>query len=261
MEFEVKDFYDIDDLLKIVEILRNKDYGCDWDKVQTHRTIRQNFIEEAYEAADAIDNRDADGLKEELGDVLLQVLLHCQMEKEEGSFDFSRVVDSLAKKLVLRHPHVFKGEKIEGADRVLARWEEIKNESHEYDTVSRTVNAVPKSFPSLLYTQKIQKRVAAGNFPLPDTREEIDNINKLFALFTEEPERDKKERISGRILFSVVNALRQGKVDCEEALRLTDKQFVKIFNDFEKLALQKGLTFDIMDLVTIEELWNQAERA
>ncbi|MEG1782172.1 MAG: MazG family protein, partial [Oscillospiraceae bacterium] len=156
MEFDRKDFYTIDDLLKIVEMLRDKENGCEWDKLQTHNSIRQNFIEETYEAVDAIDKGDKELLQEELGDVLLQVLLHSQFEKEEKSFDFSDVVDSLAQKLVLRHPHVFKNMELNSVDEVLNKWEEIKNQSHGHNTISETLNAVPRSFPALMYTQKVQ---------------------------------------------------------------------------------------------------------
>ena len=260
MDFEIKDFYTMPDLLKIIEMLRDKDNGCDWDKIQTHESIRQNFIEETYEAVDAIDKKDKELLQEELGDVLLQVLLHAQFEREEGSFDFGDVVNALAAKLVLRHPHIFKGVKVNGVEDVLDNWEEIKKASHGHTTVSRTLQAVPKSFPALMYTQKVQKRVQAGKLPVPDIKDEADNIRaRLDKLESSQPDGEEKKRILQDILFSAVNITRQRGLDSEEILASRSNDFVKIFDKFEDLALKKGLEFGIINPVTVKELWAQAE--
>ncbi len=260
MEFVKKDFYNVEDLLKVVEMLRDPENGCDWDKVQTHKTIRQNFIEETYEAVDAIDKDDKELLKEELGDVLLQVLLHTQFEKEEGVFSFEDVVDALAQKLVLRHPHVFKGADVSGVEDVLNKWEEIKKQSHGHTTVSRTLNAVPNSFPALMYAQKVQKRVNAGKLPVPTQKEEIARIRALLDKMEADIDKDgiQQEDMAG-LLFSGVNIIRQQKMDAEEVLSQKSRDFVKIFNIFEDLALQNGVVFGTIDSAMLKNIWLQAK--
>ena len=258
MEFERKEFYTIEDLLKVVEILRHPEIGCEWDRVQTHLSVRKDFIEETYEAVDAIDNNDKELMLEEFGDVLLQVLLHCQMEKEQDSFVFEDVVNALAAKLILRHPHVFKGLEVNGVEDVLNNWEAIKNDSHGHTTVSQTVNAVPHSFPALMYAQKVQKRVAAGHLPVPDKKAEIANIRSI--LDQMENSDTVTEQQMENMLFSAVNLARQSKMDSEMLLREKSRKFVKIFNIFENLALQKGLAFDTIEFAALKELWSLAEQ-
>ena len=260
MDFKRKDFYTIDDLVHIVELLRDPDEGCDWDKVQTHESIRQNFIEETYEAVDAIDKKDKELLQEELGDVLLQVLLHSQMEKEEGTFEFKDIANALAQKLVLRHPHVFKNEEIHGAENVSNRWEEIKNESHGHTKVSQTLNAVPNSFPALMYVQKLQKRVQAGKLPVPTQKQEIANIRKLLDKMESDIDNGGigQEDI-GSMMFSMVNLTRLNKMDAEEVLSLKGHEFLKIFNIFEDLALQNHVGFDTIDDALFKKLWTEAK--
>ncbi len=257
MEFERKDFYTIEDLLKVVEILRHPEIGCEWDRVQTHLSVRKDFIEETYEAVDAIDNDDKQLMLEEFGDVMLQVLLHCQMEKEQGSFTFEDVVNELAQKLILRHPHVFKGLQVNGVDDVLNNWEAIKNDSHGHTTISQTVNAVPHSFPSLMYAQKVQKRVAAGSLPVPDKKAEIANIRAILDQL--EKDENATENQLGDLLFSATNLVRLNKMDSEMVLREKSRNFVKIFNKFENLALQKGLSFDTIEFTVLKELWLEAQ--
>ena len=260
MEFKKKDFYTMDDMLTVMEMLRDPVKGCEWDSIQTHESIRQNFIEETYEAVDAIDKKDTELLKEELGDVLLQVLYHAQFKKEEGVFDFYDVVNALAQKLVMRHPHVFKDLELDGVDAILNKWEEIKNESHGHNTVSRTLNAVPNSFPALMYAQKVQKRVQAGKLPVPSQKEEIARIRAL--LDNMEQDMDKgpiAEEDLAQVMFSAVNMTRLQKMDAEEILSKKSRNFVKIFNIFENLALQKGLRFDTIDNATFTDIWKQAE--
>lgn len=259
MEFERKDFYTMEDLLKVVEILRHPEYGCRWDRVQTHLSVRKDFIEETYEAVDAIDNDDKQLMLEEFGDVMLQVLLHCQMEKEAGGFAFEDVVNALAAKLILRHPHVFKGLEVNGVEDVLNNWETIKNDSHGHTTISQTVNAVPHSFPALMYAQKVQKRVAAGSLPVPDKKAEIANIRAILDRL--EQDENATENQLGDLLFSAVNLVRMNKLDSEMVLREKSRNFVKIFNKFENLALQKSLSFDTIEFAALEQLWTLAQRS
>ena len=259
MDFKKKNFYTMEDMLKIMEILRDPVDGCEWDSVQTHESIRQNFIEETYEAVDAIDKNDSELLKEELGDVLLQVLYHAQFKKEEGVFTFEDVVNGLAQKLVMRHPHVFKEVQVTGVDDILTKWEEIKNESHGHNTVSRTLNAVPNSFPALMYAQKVQKRVQAGGLPVPSQKDEIAAIRAALDRMEADAEKGKlAEEDLADVLFSAVNLTRQNKMDAEEILSKKSRDFVKIFNIFEDLALQNDIIFDTMENATFKEIWLQA---
>ena len=145
VDFEQKEHYTAQDLVRIVALLRDPDHGCPWDKEQTHRSIRSNFIEETYEALEAIDLADAHLLEEELGDVLLQVALHCQMEAEQGTFDFDSVCDGICKKLIYRHPHVFGDTVAETTGEVLSNWEALKNAEKERTTAKSRLESVPRA--------------------------------------------------------------------------------------------------------------------
>lgn len=234
MEFEIKSRYDINDLLKIVDMLRDKDHGCPWDKVQTHKTIRKNFIEETYEAIEAIDLDDKKLMQEELGDVLLQVLLHAQFEKEEDIFDFADVVDGIAQKLVLRHPHIFAGYDNKTVEGVLTKWEEIKKEEKGQKTVSETLDAVPKSFPALMYAQKLQKRAVAGGLIEQNPEDIINNIEKSIAQVKEKIEnKDDCTDIMGKLLFDTVMLSASVKTDAEEVLALENAKKLEYFKSLD----------------------------
>ena len=169
-EFVKKPKHTIDDLLYIIEILRGPD-GCPWDREQNHRSIRNNFIEETYEAVEAIDKDDPELLKEELGDVLLQVVFHSRMEQEANVFDFSDVCDEVCKKLILRHPHVFSDFDAKTSDAVLDNWEKIKQKTKGQKLQADALLSVPKVFPALIRSQKVQKRAARAGFDYPDMRQ------------------------------------------------------------------------------------------
>lgn len=149
--------YGIDDLLAIMERLRQPD-GCPWDREQDHHSIRNDFIEETYEAAEAIDRENREELCEELGDVLLQIVFHCQIEREQQGFDFTDVCDGICKKLIERHPHVFGSISVENSDEVLENWDMIKQKSKHQNTFTDTLKSVPAAYPALMRAQKIQKR-------------------------------------------------------------------------------------------------------
>ena len=159
MDFQYKEAYTISDLLVIMRLLRAPD-GCPWDKVQTHQSIRQNFIEETYEAVEAIDKEDYDLMREELGDVLMQVIFHSIMEEEAGRFTFDDVCNEVCKKLIIRHPHVFGNVNAETPDEVLRNWDAIKMQTKSQKKVADSVDDVAKSLPALMRAQKVQKRSA-----------------------------------------------------------------------------------------------------
>ena len=232
MDFQIKERYDINDLIKIVEMLRDPVNGCPWDKVQTHLSIRKNFIEETYEAIEAIDLDDKELMKEELGDVLMQVLLHAQFEAEENVFDFADVVDGTAQKLVLRHPHIFAGFDNKTVDGVLQKWEEIKQQEKGQKTVSETLDAVPKSFPALMYAQKIQKRAKAGGLIRQNADEAVEavqqNIDSIKAALA--AGEDVAELV-GKLLFNSVSLAGATKNDAEEVLSFENAEMLKKYKE------------------------------
>ncbi|MBR4306344.1 MAG: MazG family protein, partial [Ruminiclostridium sp.] len=159
MDFQMKEKYNIDDLLEVTRILRSEN-GCVWDREQDHKTIRMNVLEEAYEVMEAIDAEDAEMLKEELGDILFQAVFHCQIENERGGFTFDDICDDVAKKMIYRHPHVFGDVSVENSDEVLKNWDKLKKESKGQKTLSDTFDSVPKILPALMRGQKIGKRAS-----------------------------------------------------------------------------------------------------
>ena len=173
VDFEQKDKYSVADLLRIMEILRAPD-GCMWDRAQDHHSIRQNFIEETYEVCEAIDDEDTEHLKEELGDVLLQVVFHAQMEKEKGVFDMDDVADGICKKLIFRHPHIFGDVEVSSSEEILSNWDDLKRQEKKQETDTSTLESVSKSLPSLIRAQKLQKKAAKVGFDWPDVSGALD---------------------------------------------------------------------------------------
>ena len=234
MEFQIKERYDINDLVKIIEMLRDPENGCPWDKVQTHKSIRKNFIEETYEAIEAIDLDDKELMQEELGDVLMQVLLHAQFEAEEKVFDFSDVVDGTAQKLVLRHPHIFAGFDNKTVDGVLQKWEEIKQQEKGQKTVSETLDAVPKSFPALMYAQKLQKRAAAGGIIEHDAAKTVAQLHTALDDITAKIEKDEDcGEALGMLLYNAVALAGATKNDAEEVLGLQNAKMLDLYKKID----------------------------
>lgn len=171
-----KEKYGIQDLLQIMQILRGEN-GCPWDKEQTHKSMRRDMLEEAYEVCEAIDLEDRELLKEELGDVLLQVVHHARIEQEQGNFDFEDVCDGICRKLMVRHPHVFSDVQVSGTEEVLNNWDKIKQQTKGQTTGSETLTSVPKTFPALMRAQKVQKRAGKLGFNYPDIYWAMDDLN------------------------------------------------------------------------------------
>lgn len=263
VDFTFKQKYSVDDLVEIMRLLRTED-GCPWDRVQTHESIRKDFIEETYEAIEAIDKQDSHLLCEELGDVLMQVVFHAQIEAEKQVFDFSDVADGVCKKLIERHPHVFGNAKVSSADDVLVNWDKIKSESKQRKTVTDKMLAVPRQLPALMRAEKIQKRAAKVGFDWP-------HADGAFQKLSEESEelkaavqnRDKQnmEEELGDLLFSVVNVARFLEIGPEEALtRATDK-FQNRFSIVEKLAAERGIDMENASLQALDRLWDEAKES
>ena len=226
VDFQFKEKYSLDDLLKIMEILRSKD-GCPWDAVQTHSSIKADMIEEAYEAYEAIVLDNEEMLKEELGDLLLQVVFHSRIEQENGGFDFSDVVNDICQKLIVRHPHVFSDLKVSGADDVLKNWDRIKKETKEQKTYADTLKAVPKVFPALLRAEKLGKRASRASV------QESEKICIDAVLNACNDLSNANDTIIGAVLFYTANLARLQGIKPEDALHSFNERFIQKFVDAE----------------------------
>lgn len=261
-DFEFKENYGIEDLLKIMEILRAPG-GCPWDAEQTHESIKKSLIEETYEVIEAINQKDKDLLKEELGDVLLQVVFHSQMEKESGDFDFSDVADGICKKLIERHPHVFGEVKVESTDEVLSNWDDIKRKSKGQKTQGSSMMKVPRELPALMRAQKIQSKAKKAGFDWDDIS---GALNALESEITElrnaiaSKSSDAMEDEFGDVLFSCVNIARFIDVDSEEALTRANDKFMSRFLVVEKLAQERNIDMKNTPIDELDKLWDEAKK-
>ena len=251
------EYKNLEELISIIRKLRAPD-GCPWDREQTHYSLRPNMIEEAYEAVDAIDDNDMKHLKEELGDVLLQVVLHSQIASEEGAFDIEDVAQELNKKLIHRHPHVFGNAKIDNSDDVLQAWDKLKAEEKTHR--KSAMDGISRSQAALISAQKISKKAVKQGFEWPDEETLYDCIKSEFQEFKQAKENGDKlnmEEEFGDILFAVVNLARWNKIDAEQALLKANKKFEKRFRKMEELA-EKPLTEYSLD--EYDKLWKQAKK-
>ena len=236
MQFEQKENYTIDDLLKIMEILRSPE-GCPWDREQTHRSIRNNLIEETYEAVEAIDTSDSKLLCEELGDVLLQVVFHAQLEKEKGGFDFSNVVDGVAKKLVERHPHVFGDVTVKNSDEVLVNWDAIKRRTKGRRTVADVLEGVSPALPALMRSQKLEKKAAKAAGKTLEKETSLSQADKAVRKIERLPDsagEEEKLRCVGELLFSAAALSETLGVEAEQALAQYCDSFVRSYQEKNK---------------------------
>ncbi|WP_122789129.1 nucleoside triphosphate pyrophosphohydrolase [Intestinibacillus sp. Marseille-P6563] len=257
IDFTFKEKYGFDDLLRIMEILRAPD-GCMWDREQDHHSIRRNFIEETYEAVEAIDNDDPVLLREELGDVLLQVVFHAQMEKEKGVFDMGDVADGICKKLIYRHPHIFSTTEVGSTEEILNNWDELKKKEKSQKTVTDGLDSVARSLPGLIRADKIQKKAAKAGFDWDDVsgaiakvREELDEVEAA-----RNGQGDPADEI-GDLLFAAVNVARFLKVEPEQAMERACDKFIRRFARVEELAGADGLQDKSLD--ELEALWQRAK--
>lgn len=257
IDFTFKEKYGFDDLLRIMEILRAPD-GCMWDREQDHHSIRRNFIEETYEAVEAIDNDDPVLLREELGDVLLQVVFHAQMEKEKGVFDMGDVADGICKKLIYRHPHIFSTTEVGSTEEILNNWDELKKKEKSQKTVTDGLDSVARSLPGLIRADKIQKKAAKAGFDWDDVsgaiakvREELDEVEAA-----RNGQGDPADEI-GDLLFAAVNVARFLKVEPEQAMERACDKFIRRFARVEELAGTDGLQDKSLD--ELEALWQRAK--
>ncbi len=261
VDFTKKDSYSIDDLLKIMELLRSEN-GCPWDREQTHKSIRKNFIEETYEAVEAIDCENPAMLREELGDVLLQVVFHTQMERENGNFDFTDVCTDICKKLIIRHPHIFGEEEISSADAVANRWDEIKKETKGQKTASEALAAVPKQLPALMRCAKLQSRAEkSGGYKFDiawSLRKLEEEIAELRGAIASNNALRCGEEI-GDLLFSAVYAARTLDLEPEECLTASSEKFIRRIAAAEEIAGEEGKEISNLHGEELSQLWQKAK--
>ncbi len=254
--------YTLDDLVQVIRILRGEN-GCPWDRVQTHETIRQDMLEEAYEAADAIDKGNMGNLCEELGDVLMQVVFHAEIEAEKGGFTIEDVIRGICEKMVYRHPHVFGNGEVQAdtAEQVLVNWEELKKKEKHTETQTEVMKNVPDALPALIRARKVQKKAADVGFDFPDA---LGAIQKVYEEIQELEESVKlengtEEEEFGDILFALVNISRFLKINPEFALTKAIKKFINRFEYIEKSALLQGKDLSSMTLEEMDLLWDEAK--
>lgn len=256
-----KERYTIEDLVEIVAILRSPD-GCPWDRAQDHHSIRKNFIEETYEAIEAIDTKDAVLLEEELGDVLLQIVLHSQMEAERNQFDFYDVSDAICKKLIFRHPHVFGDLKSESSEQALDIWENMKKEEKSLTSTTASLKQVSKALPALMYSEKVQKRASKVGFDYENVSETFGSVraelDELELAMKEGSISDIEDEL-GDLLFSTVNLSRFLKIDPEKSLYGSTAKFIGRFSVVERLCAERGIDITEADLSLLDRLWEEAK--
>lgn len=229
----------IERLANIVRILRKE---CPWDKVQTHESLKQCMIEEAYESIEAIDNNDFINLREELGDVLLQVVFHADLAREESHFDLKDVINDECEKMIRRHPHIFSEETAKTVDKVVEKWENVKSKEHGNTTHTQRLKDVPKALPALLRSDKVLKRAADANVEQSDfdtsLKDAADTIDKIRNAGPGVGQSELSDRI-GDLLLSIVNASRIAGVNSEESLNYATKKFINRFELQEQMASVK----------------------
>lgn len=248
---------EIERLIGIVATLRGEN-GCQWDREQTHKSLRPNMIEEAYEAVDAIDEGDVLNLREELGDVLLQVVLHSQIAKDNGEFDLEDVAKELSDKLIHRHPHVFGETKVNSTDDIISNWDKLKKEEKTYR--KSILDGISKSQSALMSAQKISKKVVKVGFEWDckdSLKECIKSEYKEFEEAVQLGDVDKMEDEMGDIFFATVNLARWHKIDAEQALLRANKKFTKRFKKMEEIATKP---FEEYSYEEFNELWKQAKK-
>lgn len=255
------------DLLQIMARLRDPDSGCPWDLQQTYASIVPHTLEEAYEVADAIEREHWDDLKEELGDLLLQVVFYARLAEEDQRFDFQEIVDVLKAKLIRRHPHVFGDQVATDGDAVAQTWERIKQQEKQGKPSApvSVMDEVPMNFPALQRAQKIQKKAARLGFDWTELEPVFDKIDEeiqeIKAELTPEPDAQRVEQEVGDLLFAAVNLARHLGVDSETALRGANQRFADRFRHMESSVEQQGRNMNDYSLEALESLWVDAKRA
>ena len=258
MDFKQKERYGFDDLLQIMKLLRAPD-GCMWDREQDHHSIRRNFIEETYEAVEAIDNEDSDLLKEELGDVLLQVVFHAEIESEKGVFDIHDVADGVCKKLIFRHPHIFGDTKVSSTGEILDNWDTLKKTEKHQQSAADTLDSVARSLPGLIREDKLVSKAAKAGFDWDSVDGALGKVHEeLGELEAAIREGTNTEEELGDLLFAAAGIARFVGCDPEAAIAKSSEKFISRFRRVEELA--QGRPLGELALDEIVTLWNTAKQ-
>ncbi len=248
--------YSFEDLVLVVEVLRGEG-GCPWDREQTHKSIRRDFIEETYEVIEAIDTEDPKLLREELGDVMLQVAFHAQIEREEGRFDIADVTNDICAKLIHRHPHVFGELKLDNSADVLENWDKIKGVEKQRNTLTDKLRSIPPMLPALMRAQKVGKKASFFDF---ETAEAVyDKLNEEIAevrAASESGDGDAVMEEMGDLLLTVTSLARKLGVDSEEALYRATNKFIDRFEKVENAVIAQGKNVENMTMTELDEVWD-----
>ena len=260
VDWEFKEKYDLADFIRIIDVLRSPG-GCPWDIKQTHESLKRNAVEEAWEVCDAIDEGSTEHLREELGDLLMQVIFHASIEKEKGGFDLDDVSDEAVKKLIHRHPHVFADTKADTPEEVLANWDAIKRADRGQKSVASAMDGIPKGLPGLMRSEKIQNKAAKLGFDWPNVTGALDKLREEVGELQEGIDANDLENIKeelGDVFFSTVNVARFYKLDSEEIMRAACEKFIRRFRFMEEKAAERGLELTELSLGQQEEIYQQA---
>jgi tetrapyrrole methylase family protein/MazG family protein len=244
-------------LVDIIARLRAPD-GCPWDRKQTHASLRENLLAECYEVLEALDEGDSAKLGDELGDLLMQIVLHAQIASEAGEFGLGEVVENINTKLIHRHPHIFGSRKVKDAEEVALNWEELKGEERE-EGVSM-LESVPKQMPALGYSQEIQRRVAHVGFDWEDVDGVIDKLAEEVGEFKQAENEKEKAREFGDMLFTLANIGRRMGIDLEAALREANKRFYERFTYMEDACRRQGVSLSELSFDEQNALWEEAKK-
>ena len=244
-------------LVNIIAKLRAPD-GCPWDRKQSHASLRENLLEECYEVLAALDEGDSAKLCDELGDLLMQIVLHAQIATEAGEFELGDVIKSINAKLIHRHPHIFGSGKVKDAEEVAHNWEVLKGEERGAET--SILESVPQQMPALGYSQAIQRRVAQLGFDWEDIDGVIDKLAEEVGEFKQADSQEQRAKEFGDLLFTLVNVARRLGVDLEAALRQANRKFYRRFTYMEKVCRQRGINFGDLSFDQQNALWEEAKR-
>jgi len=257
----LKELKEKDPFWKVVEIMAilRGEGGCPWDREQTRESLKPYLIEETYEVLEAIDQGDPEKLKEELGDLLLQVVFHAQMAREQGEFDISQVLEGLAEKLIRRHPHVFGQTQVKDSQEVLENWEVIKGKEKNHQSA---LSGVPPHLPALLQAMRIQEKAARVGFDWSEVKEVWEKVDEEWKEFKDACQRGDREAMAwelGDLFFALVNLARFLGLDPEDALRQCNRRFMERFSHIENRLKEKGLSFQSVNLEIMDAFWEEAK--
>lgn len=249
-------------LVDVIATLRGEN-GCPWDREQTHSSLKSTLIEETYETVEAIDSGDSNHLKEELGDLLLNIMLQAQIADESQNFDIYDVIESLIEKLIRRHPHVFGNVDVESADEVVKNWESIKSQEEGYEDRESVLDGIPVALPALLRGQKIQKRAARVGFDWDNISDVINKIEEELKEVNDSLKNNDQDEIEmeiGDLLFAVVNLCRFVDLQAEETLRKANRKFVRRFKRMETELNTQGKDISDQSLEELDRIWNKIKK-